>query len=137
VEHAPSQLFDAITAFAVPNPNFSSQSRRFFQVWSPNRSPCRADHPIYFGLAILFNQSFRSSTGPKVSCCLIIVNAPFWCNLDPGWPAHWEVQSVETRTLNEPVIKLSLFCTECCTTTVEIISVLQENELNSLTGGTT
>ncbi len=24
---------DAITAFAVPNPNYSSQSRRFFQVW--------------------------------------------------------------------------------------------------------
>jgi len=51
VEHAPSQPFDAITAFAVPNPNFSSQSRRFFQVWSPSRLPCRADHPIYFGLA--------------------------------------------------------------------------------------
>ena len=51
VEHAPSQPFDAITAFAVPNPNFSSQSRRFFQVWLPSRLPCRADHPIYFGLA--------------------------------------------------------------------------------------
>jgi hypothetical protein len=51
VEHAPSQPFDAITAFAVPNPNLSSQSRRFFQVWSPSRSPCPADHPIYFGLA--------------------------------------------------------------------------------------
>jgi len=51
VEHAPSQPFDAITAFAVPNPNFSSQSRRFFRVWSPNRLPGRADHPIYFGLA--------------------------------------------------------------------------------------
>ena len=24
---------DAITAFAVPNPNNPSQSRRFFQVW--------------------------------------------------------------------------------------------------------
>jgi hypothetical protein len=46
VEHAPSQPFDAITAFAVPNPNFSSQSRRFFQVWSPSRSPRPADHPI-------------------------------------------------------------------------------------------
>jgi hypothetical protein len=51
VEHAPSQPFDAITAFAVPNPNFSSQSRRFFQVWSPSKLPCQADHPIYFGLA--------------------------------------------------------------------------------------
>jgi len=26
---------DAITAFAVPNPNCPSQSRRFFQVWLP------------------------------------------------------------------------------------------------------
>ncbi len=28
---------DAITAFAVPNPNCPSQSRRFFQVWLPVR----------------------------------------------------------------------------------------------------
>jgi len=28
-----SQPLDAITAIAVPNPNCSSQSRRFFQVW--------------------------------------------------------------------------------------------------------
>jgi hypothetical protein len=30
---------DAITAFAVPNPNYSSQSRRFFQVWLLIRLP--------------------------------------------------------------------------------------------------
>lgn len=30
---------DAITAFAVPNPNYSSQSRRFFQVWLLIGSP--------------------------------------------------------------------------------------------------
>ena len=42
---------DAITAFAVPNPNFSSQSRRFFQVWLLVRLPHRADHSAYFGLA--------------------------------------------------------------------------------------
>ena len=41
-KHAPSQPLDAITAFAVPDPNYSSQSSRFFQVWLPNRSPCRA-----------------------------------------------------------------------------------------------
>ncbi len=28
---------DAITAFAVPNPNYSSQRRQFFQVWLPCR----------------------------------------------------------------------------------------------------
>ena len=41
---------DVITAFAVPNPNHSSQSCRFFQVWLPSKLPYRADHPIYFGL---------------------------------------------------------------------------------------
>src|ERR1039458_118312 len=30
---------DAITAFAVPNPNWSSQSSRIFRVWLPNRLP--------------------------------------------------------------------------------------------------
>ncbi len=42
---------DAITAFAVPNPNYSSQSRRFFRVWMPVELPLRADHSAYFGLA--------------------------------------------------------------------------------------
>jgi hypothetical protein len=49
--HAPSQPFDAITAFAVPNPNHSSQNSRFFQVWLPVGLPLRADHSAYFGLA--------------------------------------------------------------------------------------
>ena len=42
---------DAITAFAIPNPNYSSQSRRFFQVWLPFGLPRRVDHSAYFGLA--------------------------------------------------------------------------------------
>jgi hypothetical protein len=41
---------DAITAFAVPNPNYSSQSRRFFRVWLLFGLPRRADHSAYFGL---------------------------------------------------------------------------------------
>jgi hypothetical protein len=41
---------DAITAFAVPNPNCPSQSRRFFQVWLLFGLPRRVDHPAYFGL---------------------------------------------------------------------------------------
>ncbi len=41
---------DVIAAFAVPNPNCSSQTSRIFQVWSPSRLPYQADHPIYFGL---------------------------------------------------------------------------------------
>jgi hypothetical protein len=42
---------DAITAFAVPDPNCPSQSRRFFQVWLLFRLPCPADHSAYFGSA--------------------------------------------------------------------------------------
>jgi hypothetical protein len=49
--HAPSQPFDAITAFAVPNPNHSSQNSRFFQVWLLDELPRRTDHSAYFGLA--------------------------------------------------------------------------------------
>jgi hypothetical protein len=51
VETCTVTALDAITAFAVPNPNCSSQSRRFFQVWRPVGLPRRADHPAYFGLA--------------------------------------------------------------------------------------
>jgi hypothetical protein len=42
---------DAITAFAVPNPNYPSQSRRFFQVWLLFGLPRRAYHSAYFGPA--------------------------------------------------------------------------------------
>jgi len=71
---------DVITAFAVPNPNHSSQSCRFFQVWRPRRLPCQADHPIYFGLAkFSLSQSFRSSTVRKLKGWWMVVNAAFWC----------------------------------------------------------
>jgi hypothetical protein len=39
VEACTVTALDAITAFAVPNPNCSSQSRRFFQVWLLVRLP--------------------------------------------------------------------------------------------------
>jgi hypothetical protein len=51
VEACTVTAFDAITAFTVPNPNFSSQSRRIFQVWVPFELPRRADYSVYFGLA--------------------------------------------------------------------------------------
>jgi hypothetical protein len=44
---------DAITAFAVPNPNGTSQRYRIFRVWLLDELPRRADHPAYFGLATL------------------------------------------------------------------------------------
>ena len=78
---------DAITAFAVPNPNYPSQSSRFFQVWLPLGLPRWADHPAYFGLTkVLLSQSFRPSTGANVNSCLRVVNAPFQCNCRMGGP---------------------------------------------------
>jgi len=57
---------DAITAFAVPNPNCPSQSRRFFQVWLPSKLPRRADHPTYFGLAnIICTNPFDRRRSPR------------------------------------------------------------------------
>jgi hypothetical protein len=55
---------DAITAFAVPNPNCPSQSRRFFQVWLLFGSPRRANHSAYFGLAkFYFGEPFSAVDG--------------------------------------------------------------------------
>jgi hypothetical protein len=51
VEACTVTALDAITAFAVPNPNCPSQSRRFFQVWLLFGLPRRADHSAYFGVA--------------------------------------------------------------------------------------
>ncbi len=73
---------DAITAFAVPNPNCSSQSRRFFQVWLLFGLPRRADHPAYFGLAKFYlSQPFQPSTNATLEICLKIVNARFQCKV--------------------------------------------------------
>jgi hypothetical protein len=72
---------DAITAFAVPNPNSSSQSRRFFQVWLLFGLPRRADHSAYFGLAKFYlSQPFQPSTEATLEIYLKIVNAHFRCS---------------------------------------------------------
>ena len=42
---------DAITAFAVPNPNCSSQIQSVFSGLAAQQVARRADHPTYFGLA--------------------------------------------------------------------------------------
>jgi hypothetical protein len=60
---------DAITAFAVPGPNCSSQSRRFFQVWSRSELPRLADHPAYFGLAkVYFGPTLSAVDGSQSKC---------------------------------------------------------------------
>ena len=72
---------DAITAFAVPNPNCSSQSRRFLQVWLLFGLPRRTDHSAYFGLAKFYlSQPFQPSTGATLESWTKIVNASFQCN---------------------------------------------------------
>jgi hypothetical protein len=81
VEACTVTALDAITAFAVPNPNCPSQSRRFFQVWLLFGSPRRADHSAYFGLAKFYlSQPFQPSTEATLENCSRIVNAPFRCN---------------------------------------------------------
>jgi len=42
---------DVITAFAVPNPSYTSQRSWFFQVRVLFELPRRATHSAYFGLA--------------------------------------------------------------------------------------
>jgi len=49
VEACTVTALDAITAFAFPNPNCPSQSRRFFQVWLLFGLSRRANHSDYFG----------------------------------------------------------------------------------------
>jgi len=51
---------NGVRAGTVPNPNCPSQSRRFFQVWLPFGLPRLADHPVYFGSAILFAVPFNT-----------------------------------------------------------------------------
>jgi hypothetical protein len=69
---------DAITAFAVPNPNCSSQSQSVFSGLALSGLPRLADHPAYFGLAKFYlSQPFQPSTCAKLNSCFIDVNASF------------------------------------------------------------
>jgi hypothetical protein len=97
---------DAITAFAVPNPNSSSQSSRFFQVWLPVGSPRRANHSAYFGLAKFYlSQPFQPSTGVTLESCLQIVNDRFQCNRLAAMDPNPKTQPIELLSLNEWEIK--------------------------------
>ena len=101
---------DAITAFAVPNPNYSSQSRRFFQVWLSVGSPRRTDHSAYFGLAKFYlSQPFQPSTEATLEICSKIVNALFRCNRPFALRQETETQPIESLLLNEWQIKFSPF----------------------------
>jgi hypothetical protein len=102
VETCTVTALDAITAFAVPNPNRPSQSRRFFQVWLLFGLPRRADHSAYFGLEKFYlSQPFQPSTGATLEICLKIVNAHFQCNQPVAMDRKPETQPVESLSLNE------------------------------------
>jgi len=49
VEACTIPALDVVAAFAAPDPDYPSQSRRFFRVWPPSGSPRPADHSAYFG----------------------------------------------------------------------------------------
>ena len=101
---------DAITAFAVPNPNYSSQSRRFFQVWLLFGLPRRADHSAYFGSAKFYlSQPFQPSTEANLESCSKIVNACFQCNRTAAIDRKPETQPIESLSLNEWEIKFFPF----------------------------
>jgi len=101
---------DAITAFAVPNPNYSSQSRRFFQVWLSVGSPRRTDHSAYFGPAKFYlSQPFQPSTEATLEICSKIVNALFWCNWRSALNQIAQTQPIELLLLNEREIKFLSF----------------------------
>ena len=110
VEACTVTALDAITAFAVPNPNCSSQSRRFFQVWLLFGLPRRADHSAYFGLAKFYlSQPFQPSTEATLESCSKIVNARFQCNRPVAMDQNPETQPIESLLLNEWEIKFFPF----------------------------
>ena len=73
--HAPSQPLMRSPLSRYQTPTAPRRNSRFFQVWSPFRSPCRADHSAYSDWQDLFRQSFQPSTRHKLNSCLIDVNA--------------------------------------------------------------
>ena len=88
---------DAITAFAVPNPNQLSQACRFFRVRLPSGLPLRVDHPAYFGLAIVsFDQPFQPSTGHTVNTAQNTVNAHLWCRMPSFGRKIWVSDAIST-----------------------------------------
>ena len=58
---------DAIAAFASQTPTPPRRVSRFFQVWLPYRSPCRADHSAYFGLASFISPILSAVDAEKLN----------------------------------------------------------------------
>jgi hypothetical protein len=108
VEACTVTALDAITAFAVPNPNFSSQSRRFFQVWLPFGLPRRTDHSAYFGLAkFYFGEPFQPSTEVTLTFTPGLSMPLFSAKSEFGQCVHRRLQSVELLMLSEWMVQFS------------------------------
>jgi hypothetical protein len=103
---------DAISAFAVPNPGASSQSRRFFRVWPSSESPRPTNHPAYFGLTTILKSTLSAIDDTKISASSEVVNARFLCNQRVGdgsvnAPNGPSVKAFVDRGRNSPQIR---FC---------------------------
>jgi len=82
VETCTVTALDAITAFAVPDPNCSSQSQSVFSGLALRRvtSPDEIAQPTSDWLNFNLSQAFRPSTVPTLNANPITVNAAYWCN---------------------------------------------------------
>src|SRR5947209_6646681 len=112
-KHAPSQPSDAITAFAVPNPNWSSQSQSDFSglVAQQVALPSGSLNLLRTGQFYL-NQSFRSSTLRTLNGLSLVVNAAFRCNVQPDQCAQLELQFIEWLILAECEEHIVMFSTK-------------------------
>jgi hypothetical protein len=110
VETCTVTALDAITAFAVPNPNCLSQVQSVFSGLAARPVSLGADHSAYFGLAKFYlSQPFQPSTGVKVRICLGIVNDIFRCNCALAGCENAEFQIIASGMFMNGELKLFPF----------------------------
>jgi hypothetical protein len=104
---------DAITAFAVPNPNYSSQSMSVFSgLVAPTGCPVEqitqstSDSPNFIS-ASPFDRRRRAT----LQSCVLIVNAGVWCNLQIRRAFNLSAQVTEVPLLMKCENCFSFFST--------------------------
>jgi hypothetical protein len=99
---------DAITAFAVPNPNCSSQeSVGFFGSGRSSGYPSeRITQPTFGSATFYFRQPFQPSTAATLNSCFMSVNAPFQCRAWAANALELRMQAIELLMLSEWVAGL-------------------------------
>jgi len=71
---------DAITAFAVPNPNCSSQSQSVFSGLAADRvAPAGGSLGLLRTGNVLFSPTLSTVDGSNLNISVDIVNARYWC----------------------------------------------------------